>query len=264
MKYRRIAGSVPYCAFTLLRMTSFGQPVTTPSFEVASIKLHVATAQEQGGRVGVWIGPGNRVSAYVSTLNGLAAYAYDVKAYRISGGPAWAATDRYDITAKTEGDGTPGEEIVRKMMQTLLADRFGLKFHREMKSLPMYALVAAKNGPKLRESSAGVPSSMELRPGQLSATSMSMKSLVPLLSRFVDRPVLDQTGLTGNYDFKLQWTLDAGLSSGFGPGADASSSDSAGPSLFTAVQEQLGLKLESQKGPMEVLEIDHAEKPSEN
>jgi uncharacterized protein (TIGR03435 family) len=173
----------------------------------------------------------------------------------------------------------------QRMLQAVLADRFKLSLHRESKDLPEYMLVIAKNGSKLQESKAGDiypngitgpdglplgPHMMRMGGGQLTGQALSMADLVRLLSQRLGRTVLDKTGLTANYDFTLQWTPDESQApmlkgtEGGQQGTDsAPSPKSSGPSIFTAIQDQLGLKLEFQKVPMEILVIDHAEMPSE-
>jgi uncharacterized protein (TIGR03435 family) len=167
---------------------------------------------------------------------------------------------RYDIVAKALPD-TPREQILQ-MMQALLTERFKLALHREKKELAYYALVVAKGGPKMREASDGPanappPGAPPANQGQLRilSNSMPMSTVATLLSRYMRAFVVDQTGLKGPFAVKLVWTPDDR------PVAD----DDRGPSVFTAVGEQLGLRLESRKGPMEVLVVDHAEKaPTEN
>ena len=173
------------------------------------------------------------------------------------------------------------------MLQALLANRFKLAVHRETKDLPGYALVVAKNGPKLHDAKPGdtYPNGIkgpDGQPGQglmimgglggpLTGQGINIENLVRVLSQQLGRTILDETGLTGKYDFTLKWTPDdrAGPISAANQGGgsrsdDAPSSDSSGPSIFTAIQEQLGLKLESRKVPVEMLVIDHVEAPSEN
>jgi uncharacterized protein (TIGR03435 family) len=174
-------------------------------------------------------------------------------------------------------------------MQALLADRLKLKLSHDSKELPVYALVVAKNGPKLQEAKpgdtypngikapdgkpAGGAGMMRMGPGQLTGQGLPMESLAQLLSEQLGRTVLDKTGLKGKYDFTMTWTPDPNegmmrMGPGPGPGGppnnDAALPDSSGPSLFTAIQEQLGLKLDSTKGPVDILVVDHVEKPSEN
>jgi uncharacterized protein (TIGR03435 family) len=239
----------------LIAVAVWGQ-APAPAFEAASIKQHVF-AGTGGGRLGLSIS-GSRVTVSTITLNRLISLAYDVKTYQLSGGPSWAgdASTAFDIEARA--DGTPSADQVHVMLQTLLAGRFHLKLHREMKDLPVYDLVVAKNGPKMKESAADATASVGVQGGatgsrQLTYTKVSMAELATGLASGAGRPVIDKTGLTGSYSFSLEWTLD-------GTPADVAT----GPSLFTAVEEQLGLKLEPAKAPTEMLVIDHAEKPTEN
>lgn len=204
----------------------------------------------------------------------------------LSGGPGWIETARYNIEAKAESpvSSTEGKE----MLKNLLADRFRLAFHIETKELPVYALVLAKKdgklGPGMVESQAGAcvardPSKPLGPPGpgqppfcgnvlgggsQLNGTAATPGDIIPLLSRIVGRKVIDKTGLAGKYDIKLNYTPDENQRANMGPLGGPPPSDASGPSLFTALQEQLGLKLEPQKALVEVLVIDRAEKPSEN
>jgi uncharacterized protein (TIGR03435 family) len=176
----------------------------------------------------------------------------------------------YDVEAKVDdsevaayGKLSSGQRDL--MFQMLLRDRFKLKAHRESKDLPVYALVIARNGSKLKESKPGEadaqagplaqPIMWRKGRGQIVSRSSPLSSFPRLLSQEVGRPVVDRTGLTGSYDFTLQWTPDQGASS---------TPVDAGPSLFTALEEQLGLKLEPAKAPLDILVIDHIEKPSEN
>jgi uncharacterized protein (TIGR03435 family) len=223
--------------------------------------------------------------------------AYDIKDFQISGGPSWIESERYDIDAKAdeataeELQKLPAEQAAKQMglmLQSLLADRFQLRVSHATKELPIYALVVAKNGPKLHEAKAGdtYPNGlkgpdgraagqgglMRMRPGQVIGQGRPLASLAEVLSQQLGRNVLDQTGLQGNYDFTLEWTPDptpAGMMPmgppPGGPGGDnAPPPEANGPSIFTAIQEQLGLKLEPTKGPVDVIVIDHIEKPSEN
>jgi uncharacterized protein (TIGR03435 family) len=187
---------------------------------------------------------------------------------------------KFDIEAKLdEGDVSSFQSLDVDqrglILQALLADRFRLKIHREIKELPVYALIAAKDGPKLRETSPDHVPAGAIKgfggsvtrggPGQLTVGWLTMPYFARLLSQQMDRIVVDKTGLTGHYDFKLDWAPDGGAV----PVIDTSNGasvppDPAGPSIFKAVQEQLGLKLEPQNGPLEVIVIDHVEEPSAN
>ncbi|MCL5745355.1 MAG: M56 and DUF3738 domain-containing protein, partial [Acidobacteria bacterium] len=261
------------------------------TFEVASIKPNKSGERN----VRMMNSPGRFRATNVS-LKMLIRMAYGVQDFQITGGPGWMNSDTYDVEAKEPGRADAvspmnmdenqrkaDEERRKRMVQALLADRFQLKLHRETKDLPVYALVVAKNGPKLKESEipadakgpgpGGKFRGMMMGPGQLSGDGATLEFLATALSNTLGRPVLDQTGLKGLYDFKLQWTPDEGqrrmmMVMKGGPGAGSGDAppppDASGPSVFTAIQEQLGLKLESKKGPVEILVIDHAEQPSEN
>jgi bla regulator protein blaR1 len=256
-----------------------------PVYEVASIKPN----KSGDNMVRMMIRP-DGLSATGATLDMLIQNAYGVRYFQISGSPSWFKSERYDIEAKM--DGSVVEELrklsddqreieTRRMLQALLADRFQLKLHSDTKHLPVYALVLAKNGPKLQAAKTGdtYPNGfkgpdggggsgmifMEGNGGPVRGQGVPIADLVRLLSQQLGRTVLDKTGLTGKYDFTLNWTPDENQGPPVPPGADnAPPPDSSGPSIFTAVQEQLGLKLESQKGPVKILVVDHGEKPSEN
>jgi uncharacterized protein (TIGR03435 family) len=203
--------------------------------------------------------------------------AYGIPQQRILGGPKWLDSVRFDIEAKTDGTGADqiqklGNEQrriqIQQMFQQLLADRFKLAVHWETRELPVYTLVAAKNGPTLQKTTlpegAASTSSGDDR---LTAKGVTMEEFCKVLtadaSRDIGRVVIDKSGIAGRYDFSLKWTpqIDTG---GANTGADGAATADSGPSIFTAVQEQLGLKLESAKGPVQVLVIDHVEMPQEN
>jgi uncharacterized protein (TIGR03435 family) len=178
----------------------------------------------------------------------------------IKGGPSWANanTDRYDIEAKADDSSVTKAQLLA-MLQSLLADRFKLQLHYETKEVPGYALVVAKNGPKLVESKKPdqFPTSMG-RPGQIVAMNANLsQSLLRVLNagNLLDGPVVDKTGIVGQYDFTLIWSPETG---------NANATDPAGPSLFTALQEQLGLRLEREKAIVEMIVIDHVERPDAN
>jgi uncharacterized protein (TIGR03435 family) len=243
----------------------------TPQFEVASIRPHTFTGAGGGGRLGVSVS-GNRITGSIMTLNRLIIYAYDLKNDQISGGPSWAASseDVYDIAAKAPGDEAPPVDRVRLMFQSLLADRFKLAAHRETRDLPLYELVVAKNGSKLKphvddpkapKPEPGKPPSgglvMTMPSGgqrRIAVTNRPLATLTSALAAQLGQPVVDKTGLTGAYDYTIEFT----------PAGPTVAADSDFPSLLVAVQEQLGLKLEPKKAPAEILVIDHAERPSAN
>ncbi len=182
---------------------------------------------------------------------------YEFRDFQIVGGPSWLNSERYDISATGESRGaTDGIPEVRKKLQTLLRERFELHVHTETRELPLYRLVTAKSGPKIE--SAGEtdsrPAGIQSGCGRMVGTNTTMANLVIYLSRQLHRPVEDDSGLNGKYTFEFEWTTD-----------DAPCSPPAeGPSLFTALQEKLGLRLESAKGPQQVLVIDSVKKPGEN
>jgi uncharacterized protein (TIGR03435 family) len=237
--------------------------IAQPAFEVASIKPH-DIYKPDGRKQGLSVS-GTTVTLISMPLASLMMEAYGVERYQISGGPAWANDSVggvYDITAKTEGEAPPSKEQVRKMLQTLLAERFRLQFHRDMKDLPVYELVVAKRGAKLKQSADDAKFSnhqgSSAQAIQMTAIHNTIAQLVNIISPYTGRPVLDKTGLTKAYDFTMEFTSERSR------GLSGPPSDDAAPSLSTALEEQLGLKLEPQKRAMEVLIIDRAERPSEN
>jgi len=244
-----------FAAAALLAI-GLGHGQSALKFEVASIRPHKGPYTVVGVHIS---GPKVTVEAY--GLLGLIMDAYQLnESSQISGGPPWMSADtvRFDIAAIAPGEGAPSKENVRLMLQALLADRFQLKVHRVTQERPVYALVVAKNGPKLKESAPDEESSVTAsgdRTAQITMANVSTERLAIQLSGGLDRPVVDKTGLKGHYDVKLNWIPEfAGPPP---PGSD-------GVNIFTAVQEQLGLKLEPQKTSIEILMIDHVEKPSEN
>jgi uncharacterized protein (TIGR03435 family) len=217
--------------------------------------------------------PGGGLTATGVTLKMLISVAYGVPAYQISGGPSWVGTERWDIEAKTEGaQGRLPRDLPRAMLRGLMEDRFQIKARREAKEMPVYSLVVAKNGSKLKPHSGD---STERKPlgqfgrGSAIFTDNSMALFAARLSMQLGRPVIDRTDLKGSYDFKLEWAPALGEGGpealGLPPRAEPSPpADSTGPSIFTALEDQLGLKLESTKGPVTIVVIDHVERPSEN
>jgi len=193
-------------------------------------------------------------------LTGFIEYAYDLKPYQIMGGPSWIDSERYDIVAKVDGESIPTKDRVRRMLQTLLADRFQLKFHHDTKEMSVYALVVSKGGLKLKESSPDAEESLSVgereQAMEMTVIHGTMEQLALNLSSRADRPVVDRTGLAGHYDYKIVgWT----------PGRNATDSDAtSSSSILAAVQEQLGLKLTPQKAAVPIFAIDHAAKPEPN
>lgn len=191
------------------------------------------------------------------TLDLILREAFNVKYYQISGGPDWIRSDRFDITAKAAGE--PARDQMMRMLQTLLAERFQLKVRRETKEGTVYSLTVSKSGSKLKEAKGDHPPAIRTyRQGSpekpaISYSQVGQNATIPMLietlSNIVTSPVRDQTNLKGNFDFKLEYAAD-------------DTQPDAGPSIFTAIQEQFGLRLEKERGPVETPVIDHAGKPS--
>ena len=232
------------------------------SFEVASIKpAQPASPDRFTGFQGQ---AGGRLNTFGTSLRMLITYAYDVKDFQVSGGPGWANSERYDIVAKGDGNATRPE--VRLMVQALLKDRFKLALRHETKDAPIYELVVAKGGLKIQEDTASARQRIaRTGVGKVMAQKTSLAQFAELLATIAGRPVVDKTGLPSTYTFQLDWTPDVGERGLPGPARpDVAPPDSNGPSLFAALQEQLGLRLQSAKGPVESLVIEEAEKPTEN
>ena len=232
-----------------------------PAFEVASVKP---------GKPGTpgFIGPapgGQRFTATNASVRMLIIMAYNITDRQVSGGPGWIASEGYDIDAKAELPTT--REQLYLMLQTLLADRFRLVLRLETREMPVYALAVDKAGSKLKrhESPDGVPPVIKSGArGQVVFQNVPLSRLSWFLSTQVGRSVIDKTGLTGNYDFTLEWTRDRPSKDQDSDPSPVAAADLGGPGIMTAVREQLGLRLESEKGPTEFLTIEHAEKPAEN
>lgn len=246
----------------LMLMAGFAYAQNQPSFEVASIK-----PSNSADRRPMFNVSGGRFTAVNVTVKSLIKVAYGIKDFQISGGPGWAGSDLFDITANAESPAHMDQFAL--MLQSLLAERFQLIIRHETREMPVFALVIAKNGPKLTEASQSAAPVFKIRRGLLAAPKANLAELAYQLSNFLGQSVLDKTGLTGKYDLKLEWAPDENQvamfsAMGVPEGNGAPSPDWPGPSLFTALEEQLGLKLESEKGPVEILAIERIEKPSAN
>jgi uncharacterized protein (TIGR03435 family) len=250
------SGWSPVCLFLTVLALAFSAGAQTPAFEVASVKSHQTGAGD--GRTGERIdsSPGN-LTIRNASMSSCIKRAWQVKDYQISG-PSWLNEERCDIIAKAAGPVRTDQ--LRQMLRTLLAERFRLQFHREAKELPVYELVATKSGPKLHNAEPAGNAEMRGENGAFVFRGTSMPQFAENLSTLsqVDRPVPDRTGIPGVFDFNLKLgesndEMKRALIAG------------DGASIFTIIQEQLGLKLEARKGPVEMLVIDHAEKsPTEN
>ena len=284
-----------------------------PSFEVASVKPNLSGTNFV--RIGGGVGNG-RYNADNVTLKMLITNAYRVREFQVLGGPNWIASDRWNIEAKAEEGSIPPPPLgppdptaitpMSLMLQSLLEERFQLKFHRETREQPIYTLTVAKDGSKLKSVEApprpvpgqapatppspppppppggGLPANFTpppgmimMMPGGIAGSAMTIAQLINVISGQLGRPVVDKTELKGFYDVRLQFAPESapgggplGFAGPGGPGAPPAAppgaSDPSGPSIFTAVQEQLGLRLESTKGPVEVIVIDSVQKPTEN
>jgi uncharacterized protein (TIGR03435 family) len=274
------AGLVVTCAAAAQQTAPGDRPL---AFEAASIKANTSG----DWRKSIGPAPGGRFLAANNTLRDLIPFAYGIPqataGFRIVGGPKWIDEDRFDVTARVDGTWTPQQ--MSEMLRTLLADRFRLAAHHETRDLPIYILVAAPGGVRLRRSEVDqaacearraaiqrrepVPPSPpgarpicgtgRSAPGMITAVGWSMDALTSALGPFVSRVVTDRTGRAGLFDFELKWTPDTMPQQP--PDGPPLNIDPNGPSIFTALQEQLGLKLESARGPVDVVVIDGVQHP---
>jgi uncharacterized protein (TIGR03435 family) len=262
------------------------QSADSPRFAVASIKRGLEWTLDVP--MGVNVRPGGRLTTTNAPLSYLIQRAYGVEAYQVVGMPAWIASDGYNIEAKPEAN--TDQKQAWLMLRTLLADRFALKLHHETREFPVYALTATKGGPKLPEPKAGpcnetmpppdAPREQRMAPPcgpgifkagagmTMQGLNLTMAKFTAFLGRMIGREVIDRTGFTRTFDLHLELAFDDAIVGLPHPPQSADSDQSADPaarlSLFAALTEQLGLKLESTKGPVEVLVIDRVERPTEN
>lgn len=260
-----VATCTPAQSQTSLAKSLGAAPLATavsPEFEAATIKpVKEPDPNRMNDRT-----DGRRFTTRNTTLRDLMLMAYGVDRQQIAGGPAWIVADEYDVDA-VAGEGQMADHR-EEMLQRLLADRFHLTFHREQRELSVYVLTIAKGGPKLKAADPNVPSNGAScqRPGVCTFMGEPLAHFARWMGFVVlDKPVSEKTGLSGTFDFTLNWTPDESQFAGMGirvpPPVD---NPNAPPGLFTAIEEQLGLRLEPQKIPSEVLVIDHVERPSEN
>jgi uncharacterized protein (TIGR03435 family) len=226
-----------------------------PEFEVATIKPADPDDRNQGFSL-----KGQRISIENSTMTSLICFAYSIHKSQVVNAPRWFDEQRWNIDGVPDAEGAPNWNQYRRMLQKLLSTRFGLQMHHDKRELSVYTLTVAKGGPKL-EKSKDDPDALSDSSGHgigaqqyMKFTNDSMTDFAKTMQLMVDRPVLDQTNLPGRYDFTLLWTPDA---------MRATPTDTA-PGLFTAVQEQLGLKLEATHAPTDVFVIDTATRPTQN
>jgi uncharacterized protein (TIGR03435 family) len=235
------------------------------SFEVATIKP--SPPNRPGKSVGF---RGGHYMSRNTNVNDLIALAYGLHAKQIVGGPDWFGTDLYDIEGKPDAEGLPNDKQIKTMLQKLLAERFKLTFHHDKRELSVYVISVASGGSKMTTSGPNGRTNFLFRGlGDLLVTNMTMTDFaIWMQASVMDKPVVDQTGLSERYDFQLNWTPDESQFAQFrGTGRvvpPPTNDPNAPPSLYTAMQEQLGLKMGTAKLPDDVIVIDHVEKPSEN
>lgn len=227
-----------------------------PDWEVVTVRP--ADPNETGSRIGP---DGRQVVVHRHTVETMLLFGYGVHKKQLVNAPDWVATERWDAKGNPDVPGRPNVPQFQSLMRKLLVERFGLVSHTEQREIPVYALTVAKGGPKLERSAGdpnGVPNENDSESGgqrTMHMTNATMGELSLVLKLFLDRPVVDQTGLRGRYDFSLKWTYDESAVPGDG---------NAAPTVFTAIQEQLGLKLEAVKTSTDVMVIDKIEKPGAN
>lgn len=231
-------------------------PDANLSFAAAAIKPHDPNDPCRG--CAGFDTEGDRVTIRNKSVSSILQWAYAINPRQIVGAPDWVFNETFDIVGTTDTQGELTSPQFQSVLQNLLADRFGLKFHQDKRDLPVYAIKIAKSGPKFKPADPGEqPDSDDNSDGRVRTVTLTNASLDDFAARmkvFADRPLVDQTGLTGKYDFTLRYTID-----------DSRAADpSAPPGLFTAIQEQLGLKLVPTKAPVDVFVIDHVERPSPN
>jgi uncharacterized protein (TIGR03435 family) len=233
-----------------------------PTFEVATIKPSQPDEQRSV------VVQGTRLVTSDTSLVDLMMFAYSVHPLQVMDGPEWLKTEKFDVVVQPSLPGRPSSAQMRSIIQKLLADRFKLAFHHAQSELPVYRIVTAKGGPKLipatKEEQGNNTAAIGITPGAMKVVNATLIEFASLMQRYVrlDRPIVDHTRIAGKYDFKLNWTPDFSQFDG-NPSEPARNDDNA-PSLYTAIQEQLGLKLEAAKEPADVLVIDHVERPSAN
>jgi len=233
-----------------------------PGLDVATIKPSQADEER------VVAVQGTRLVTKATSLVDLMMLAYSVHSLQIADAPDWAKAEKFDVVMQPNLPGRASTAQMRSVMEQLLAARFDLSFHHERRELPVYRIVPAKGGPKLTpastEGKATNTAGIGITPGQMTVTNATLPEFASLMQRYVrlDRPIVDHTGIAGKYDYKLVWTPDFSQFDGNPPGPV--NNDAGAPTLYTAIQEQLGLKLEAAKEPADVMVIDRVMKPSDN
>jgi uncharacterized protein (TIGR03435 family) len=267
---------------------AFGQAPDSARFEIVSIKPNSQGGADIQGFGSIRLLPGGRMTAEKALLRYFIQNAYGIKPFQLLGGPGWIDSAHYDIDAKAVDNASAAE--MRLMMQAMLEERFQLKIHHETRELPVYELSAPKGGAKLPPSMDGscvaanpgappappapgqpgpcgrILASMSPSGGRMTGGQVSVRELVRVLTSMLGRTVIDKTGFTGTFDIQLAFADDGSLAGVPRPPVQGAppAADLALPSIFTIIQEQLGLKLESAKGGVDVIVIDHVERPTGN
>ena len=260
MPPRPLAALLLSCCLLSGTLAAQQTPQAPSTFAVATIKPSAPDAET------VTQSRGNRFVTEGTTFLDLFKYAFNVNPKQVVGGPDWLRTEKFDVVADPETEKRPSSDQMKALVQQLLVERFHLLMHHAQRPLSVYALVKTADTPKLKKSTAdpdGIPVVAYNPNGELSVGNATMANFATFLQRFVlDRPAVDQTGIPGHFDLELRWTPDT-------PAAEAKTNDltadaAAPPDLFTAIKEQLGLKLVPTKANTDVFVIDRAEQPSEN
>ena len=228
----------------------FASILTGQSFDVVSLRPNTTGAGRSIERTNSGHVMGENITA-----GAMIRHAFGVRASQVEGAPGWIDTDKYDLQATTGTTKDLNDIELRPYWESMLASRFRMRYHRETKEMQIYSLTVAKGGPRLTENTAGGDTDTRVtnnaQHSSLTTTHIALRAFASFLGGRLDRTVLDKTGLTGSYDVKLDWSPDL-------------SEDTGSASIFTALQDQLGLKLESGKGPVEMIVIDNLERPTEN
>jgi uncharacterized protein (TIGR03435 family) len=229
---------------------AFATAIAAQSFDVVSVRPNTTDSHSSRQRTN----PGH-VMAQNITASSMIQQAFGIRASQIEGAPGWIDTDKFDVQATTGTTKDLDDIELQPYWEALLTTRFRMKYHRASREMQVYSLSVAKSGPKLPENTSGGDTSTHLSKSAthalLTSTHIAMPKFALLLGRRLDCNVIDKTGLAGIYDVKLEWSPDL-------------STDTGAASIFTALQDQLGLKLESGKGPVDIIVIDGIEKPTEN
>lgn len=268
IRYLRHTGVMKVAMLLLVACAVAYEPLpgaAPPRYEVASIK----PSNDNDPRYSFDIEPGGSLSAAGITIKRLLMTAYNVQGFRIVGGPAWVGSRRWQVQAKPDRAASPQQ--IRPMLRALLQERFQLRAHSETRKLPVYELVNDRGGAKIPAAKdTGSKPTVRVAPGAIELTNATSATLAGQLSYAVARPVIDQTNLAGRFDFALTWTPEPGedggpATSGLPPGSNQQTpSIGDAPSIFTAIREQLGLRLKSGRAPIEVIVIDDVRLPSRN